>query len=46
MANRIVDAIAVTIGWFLVIIAFYLQERDVTFVWLWGTGCAEWPFSV
>ena len=42
MANRILDAIAVTLGWFVVVIALFYQDRFNDFPWIWGNGCHDW----
>ena len=41
-ANRILDAIAVTIGWFVVVLSLYYQDRFNEFPWIWGNDCHDW----
>ena len=44
--NRIGDLLATLIGWCIVASAFYFQERMIQFPWIWGDGCAQWPFTM
>eukprot|EP01083_Nonionella_stella_P102761 292642_1 len=43
--NRILDAIAVTIGWFATVFAYYFTDRLDIIPWVWGVGCDNWPFG-
>ena len=42
MANRVVDAIAVTSGWLVVVLSLYYQDRFIEFPLVWGNECHDW----